>query len=57
MEAPSDLVTFEQTHRSFRVSWTTPDDPVEGFVVTYVRSAGGTLREVKYQFLKYNHKP
>lgn len=49
MEAPSDLVTFDQTHHSFRVSWTEPSSPPEAFLLTYARTAGGDIREVKYQ--------
>lgn len=47
MEAPSDLVTFDETHHSFRVSWTEPDSPPEKFLLTYSRTAGGDVQEVK----------
>lgn len=49
MEAPSDLVTFDQTHHSFRVSWTGPDSPPEKFLLAYARTAGGDAQEVKDQ--------
>lgn len=49
MEAPSDLVTFDQTRHSFRVSWTEPSSPPEAFLVTYARTSGGDIREVKNQ--------
>uniref|UniRef100_A0A3Q3X4W8 Uncharacterized protein n=1 Tax=Mola mola TaxID=94237 RepID=A0A3Q3X4W8_MOLML len=34
-EAPTDLVTSEETHRSFRATWTAPESPVEKYRVTY----------------------
>lgn len=46
LEPPSDLVTFDQTHHSFHVSWTTPDGPVERFLVSYTKTAGGPVQEV-----------
>lgn len=49
MEAPTDLVTFDQTHHSFRVSWMEPDSPPEKFLLTYARTAGGDVQEVKHQ--------
>lgn len=49
MEPPSDLVTFDQTHSSFRVSWTEPDSPAEKFLLTYAMTAGGDVQEVKHE--------
>ncbi|XP_029705380.1 collagen alpha-1(XII) chain isoform X1 [Takifugu rubripes] len=46
LEPPSDLVTFDQTHHSFHVSWTTPDGHVERFLVTYTKTAGGPVQEL-----------
>lgn len=46
--APSDLVTFDLTHHSFQVSWTEPDNPPEKFLLTFARTAGGDVQEVKY---------
>lgn len=51
--APSDLVTFDQTHHSFQVSWTEPDSPPEKFLLTFARTAGGDVQEVKYQHSKH----
>lgn len=48
MEAPSDLATFDQTPHSFRVSWTEPSSPPEAFLLTYAKTTGGDIREVKY---------
>lgn len=49
MEAPTDLVTFDQTHHSFQVSWTEPSNPPEKFLLTYTKTAGGDVQEVKLQ--------
>ena len=45
LEAPSDLVTSEETHHSFRVSWTPPESPVEKYRVTYQSVDGGAIKE------------
>ncbi|XP_071397697.1 collagen alpha-1(XII) chain-like, partial [Centroberyx affinis] len=45
-EAPTDLVTSEVTHRSFRASWTAPGGPVEQYRVTYATTAGGPTQQV-----------
>uniref|UniRef100_A0A667YFT3 Collagen type XII alpha 1 chain n=1 Tax=Myripristis murdjan TaxID=586833 RepID=A0A667YFT3_9TELE len=44
--APTDLVTSEVTHRSFRVTWTAPGGPVDQFRVTYMIAAGGPTLQV-----------
>lgn len=49
LEAPSDLQTFDQTHHSLRASWTLPDDHADRFLVTYAKTAGGPVQEVKHQ--------
>ncbi|CAG01460.1 unnamed protein product, partial [Tetraodon nigroviridis] len=46
VEAPTDLVTFDQTHHSFQVSWTEPSNPPEKFLLTYTKTAGGDVQEV-----------
>ncbi|XP_044022471.1 collagen alpha-1(XII) chain isoform X2 [Siniperca chuatsi] len=38
--APTDLVTSEVTHRSFRATWTGPDGPVEKYRVEYMILSG-----------------
>ncbi|XP_056099343.1 collagen alpha-1(XII) chain-like [Rhinichthys klamathensis goyatoka] len=38
---PTDLVTSEVTHYSFRATWMPPDKPVEKFRIEYVPAAGG----------------
>uniref|UniRef100_A0A673FYL7 Collagen alpha-1(XII) chain n=1 Tax=Sinocyclocheilus rhinocerous TaxID=307959 RepID=A0A673FYL7_9TELE len=38
---PTDLVTSEVTHYSFRATWMPPDEPVEKFRIEYVPVAGG----------------
>ncbi|KAA8582941.1 hypothetical protein FQN60_015487 [Etheostoma spectabile] len=45
LEAPTDLVTSEVTHRSFRATWTAPGSPVDKYRVTYVMVAGGPTQE------------
>ncbi|XP_074540734.1 collagen alpha-1(XII) chain isoform X2 [Halichoeres trimaculatus] len=44
--APTDLVTSEVTHRSFRATWTAPDGPVDKYRVTYMAVAGGPTQEL-----------
>ncbi|XP_052342073.1 collagen alpha-1(XII) chain-like isoform X1 [Oncorhynchus keta] len=39
-EAPTDLVTSEVTHYSFRASWTGPEGPVEKYRVEYMTLSG-----------------
>uniref|UniRef100_A0A8C5FTA2 Collagen type XII alpha 1 chain n=1 Tax=Gadus morhua TaxID=8049 RepID=A0A8C5FTA2_GADMO len=39
-EAPTDLVTSEVTHYSFRATWMAPSSPVEKFRVEYVDVSG-----------------
>ncbi|XP_051942785.1 collagen alpha-1(XII) chain isoform X6 [Hippocampus zosterae] len=41
-DAPTNLVTSEVTHSSFRATWTAPEDPVEKFRVEYVSETGIT---------------
>lgn len=49
LEAPSDLQTFDQTQHSLRASWMLPDDHADRFLVTYTKTAGGPVQEVKHQ--------
>uniref|UniRef100_A0A671VWS0 Collagen type XII alpha 1 chain n=1 Tax=Sparus aurata TaxID=8175 RepID=A0A671VWS0_SPAAU len=46
LEAPTDLVTSEVTHHSFRATWTAPAGPVDKYRVTYVQVAGGPTLEL-----------
>uniref|UniRef100_A0A671LJT0 Collagen alpha-1(XII) chain n=1 Tax=Sinocyclocheilus anshuiensis TaxID=1608454 RepID=A0A671LJT0_9TELE len=43
---PTDLVTSEVTHYSFRATWMPPDEPVEKFRIEYVPAAGGITEVV-----------
>ncbi|KAF7477201.1 Hypothetical predicted protein [Marmota monax] len=45
LEAPSNLVISERTHRSFRVSWTPPSDSVDRYKVEYYPVSGGKRQE------------
>ncbi|XP_030624856.1 collagen alpha-1(XII) chain isoform X2 [Chanos chanos] len=45
-EAPTDLVTSEVTHYSFRATWTGPEGPVEKYRVEYVTLAGGQPQQL-----------
>nr|XP_012997177.1 collagen alpha-1(XII) chain isoform X1 [Cavia porcellus] len=45
LEAPSNLVISERTHRSFRVSWTPPSDSVDRYKVEYYPVTGGKRQE------------
>lgn len=47
LKAPTDLVTSEVTHRSFRASWTPPGGPVDNYRVTYTPATGGPTQEVR----------
>lgn len=53
MEAPSELVTFDQTHHSFQVAWAEPESPPEKYLLTYGMTAGGDVKEVKNQSRNY----
>ncbi|XP_034555947.1 collagen alpha-1(XII) chain [Notolabrus celidotus] len=46
LEAPTNLVTSEVTHRSFRAAWTAPGGPVDKYRVTYTPVAGGITQEL-----------
>ncbi|XP_039980832.1 collagen alpha-1(XII) chain isoform X2 [Xiphias gladius] len=46
LEAPTDLMTSDVTHHSFRATWTKPAAPVDKYRVTYVPEAGGPTEEV-----------
>ncbi|XP_040916067.1 collagen alpha-1(XII) chain isoform X2 [Toxotes jaculatrix] len=39
-EAPTNLITSEVTHQSFRATWTAPDGPVEQYRVEYMTVSG-----------------
>ncbi|XP_069033568.1 collagen alpha-1(XII) chain isoform X2 [Embiotoca jacksoni] len=46
LEPPTNLVTSEVTHRSFRATWTAPDGPVDQYRITYMLVAGGPTQEL-----------
>ncbi|KAG9347396.1 hypothetical protein JZ751_004963 [Albula glossodonta] len=46
LQPPTDLVTSEVTHRSFRATWTAPSGPVEKYRVEYMVAAGGPSQEI-----------
>uniref|UniRef100_A0A8C7Z063 Collagen, type XII, alpha 1b n=1 Tax=Oryzias sinensis TaxID=183150 RepID=A0A8C7Z063_9TELE len=43
---PTNLVTSEVTHRSFRATWTAADGPVEQYRIVYTLASGGTFEEL-----------
>uniref|UniRef100_A0A3Q3NC05 Collagen, type XII, alpha 1b n=1 Tax=Labrus bergylta TaxID=56723 RepID=A0A3Q3NC05_9LABR len=45
-EAPTNLVTSEVTHRSFRATWTPPGRTVDMYKVTYTAVDGGATQEL-----------
>lgn len=47
LESPTNLVTSEVTHYSFRATWTAPGGPVDQYRVTYRMAAGGPEQEVR----------
>ncbi|KAM9355371.1 collagen alpha-1(XII) chain [Pholidichthys leucotaenia] len=46
LEAPTNLVTSEVTHQSFRATWTPPSGSVDKYRVTYTMAVGGPTMEV-----------
>ncbi|KAG7508225.1 collagen alpha-1(XII) chain-like isoform X2 [Solea senegalensis] len=46
VESPTNLVTSDVTHYSFRASWTAPGGPVDRYRVVYAAAAGGPSYEV-----------
>ncbi|KAM9339586.1 collagen alpha-1(XII) chain [Symphorus nematophorus] len=46
LEPPTNLMTSEVTHRSFRATWTPPAGAVDKYRVTYMTVAGGPEQEV-----------
>ncbi|XP_012693541.2 collagen alpha-1(XII) chain isoform X2 [Clupea harengus] len=46
LAGPTDLVTSEVTHYSFRATWTAPDGPVEKYRVEYMTVAGTQAQQV-----------
>uniref|UniRef100_A0A672NVD5 Collagen alpha-1(XII) chain n=1 Tax=Sinocyclocheilus grahami TaxID=75366 RepID=A0A672NVD5_SINGR len=54
---PTDLVTSEVTHYSFRATWMPPDEPVEKFRIEYVPAAGGMTEVVKNTVVLVNLTP
>lgn len=54
LEAATNLVTSEVTHRSFRATWTAPDSPVDTYRVTYMTVAGGPTQEVRSSVSVYH---
>uniref|UniRef100_H2MS91 Collagen alpha-1(XII) chain n=1 Tax=Oryzias latipes TaxID=8090 RepID=H2MS91_ORYLA len=43
---PTNLVTSEVTHRSFRATWTAADGPVEQYRIVYTLASGGPSEEL-----------
>ncbi|XP_058469849.1 collagen alpha-1(XII) chain isoform X2 [Solea solea] len=46
VESPTNLVTSDVTHYSFRATWTAPGGPVDRYRVVYAAAAGGPSYEV-----------
>lgn len=46
--APTDLVTSDVTHYSFRATWNGPEDPVEKYRIEYFPVSGGQTEQVSY---------
>ncbi|KAK5852560.1 hypothetical protein PBY51_006413 [Eleginops maclovinus] len=46
LEAPTNLVTSEVTHSSFRATWTGPDGPVDKYRVTYWKVTEDLMQEL-----------
>uniref|UniRef100_A0A8C7KGZ1 Collagen alpha-1(XII) chain n=1 Tax=Oncorhynchus kisutch TaxID=8019 RepID=A0A8C7KGZ1_ONCKI len=48
LDPPTNLVTSEVTHHSFRATWTGPEGPVEKFRVDYMPVVGGITEQVTH---------
>uniref|UniRef100_A0A8C8FYT6 Collagen alpha-1(XII) chain n=1 Tax=Oncorhynchus tshawytscha TaxID=74940 RepID=A0A8C8FYT6_ONCTS len=46
LDPPTNLVTSEVTHHSFRATWTGPEGPVEKFRVDYMPVVGGITEQM-----------
>ncbi|XP_013999581.2 collagen alpha-1(XII) chain isoform X8 [Salmo salar] len=46
LEPPTNLVTSEVTHHSFRATWTGPEGPVEKYRIDYMPVAGGITEQM-----------
>uniref|UniRef100_A0A8C7QU68 Collagen type XII alpha 1 chain n=1 Tax=Oncorhynchus mykiss TaxID=8022 RepID=A0A8C7QU68_ONCMY len=46
LDPPTNLITSEVTHHSFRATWTGPEGPVEKFRVDYMPVVGGITEQV-----------
>ncbi|XP_078799175.1 collagen alpha-1(XII) chain isoform X3 [Oryzias latipes] len=46
LKPPTNLVTSEVTHRSFRATWTAADGPVEQYRIVYTLASGGPSEEL-----------
>ncbi|XP_024275573.1 collagen alpha-1(XII) chain isoform X6 [Oncorhynchus tshawytscha] len=46
LEPPTNLVTSEVTHHSFRATWTGPEGPVEKYRIEYMSVAGGITEQI-----------
>ncbi|XP_052009198.1 collagen alpha-1(XII) chain-like isoform X2 [Xyrauchen texanus] len=45
-EPPTDLVTSDVTHYSFRATWNGPDGPIDKYRIEYVSTAGGEPQQL-----------
>lgn len=50
LDPPTNLVTSEVTHHSFRATWTGPEGPVEQFRIDYMPVVGGITEQVSLQY-------
>ncbi|XP_041721920.1 collagen alpha-1(XII) chain [Coregonus clupeaformis] len=46
LEPPTNLVTSEVTHHSFRATWTAPEGPVEKYRIDYMPVVGGITEQM-----------
>ncbi|XP_041716802.1 collagen alpha-1(XII) chain isoform X6 [Coregonus clupeaformis] len=46
LDPPTNLVTSEVTHHSFRATWTGPEGPVEKYRIDYTAVAGGITEQM-----------
>ncbi|KAM9552622.1 collagen alpha-1(XII) chain-like isoform 5-T5 [Salvelinus alpinus] len=46
LDPPTNLVTSEVTHHSFRATWTGPEGPVEKFRIDYIPVVGGITEQM-----------
>uniref|UniRef100_A0A8C7KFH0 Collagen type XII alpha 1 chain n=1 Tax=Oncorhynchus kisutch TaxID=8019 RepID=A0A8C7KFH0_ONCKI len=56
LDPPTNLVTSEVTHHSFRATWTGPEGPVEKFRVDYMPVVGGITEQMGLRLTNFHSR-